>query len=56
MSFSIWRVLGTPAVKRPFKNLIQYFPNLFEHGVDFSDNYLEQPVIYGQHILGNVAS
>lgn len=40
---------GTPAIKRSFKNLIQYFPNLFEHGIDFS----ETSILSNQYSMGS---
>lgn len=41
MSFNTLKAVGKPVTKRLFKNLIQYFPNLFEHGISISETTLE---------------
>lgn len=38
VSFNILKALGRPGIKRHFKNLILYFPNLY--GIDFSKTAL----------------
>lgn len=40
VSFSTLKALGRSSVKRPLKNFILYFSNLFEPGIDFSKTTL----------------
>lgn len=50
VSFSIWKALGRSVIKRLLKNLIRYFPNLFENRINFAEttlNFLEETVFHG---------
>lgn len=46
VSFNTLKAVGKPVIKRLFKNLIQYFPNLFEHGISISETTLEEIIVF----------